>query len=81
MGHDRAPGLSRPEHRESLRSEHGPAEPFSAHVAPDADSGWLTVIVLHDGASVSKWFEDEDDARRYPIELAAWLQRKRAAER
>jgi hypothetical protein len=79
----------RHDHAESPRSERveppssapAQAEPFAASIGPDADGGWLTVVLLHDGASVSKWFEDEDAARRYPIELAAWLQRKRAAER
>jgi hypothetical protein len=80
MEHEHADS-SRPGLAEGLRNEPASAEPFSAHVAPDAEGGWLTVILLHDGASVSKWFEDEDAARRYPIELEAWLQRKRSAER
>ena len=50
---------------------------FSASVEPNRDGGWLTVVNLGDGASLTKWFPSQDEARRYPDELAAWLNRGR----
>jgi hypothetical protein len=47
---------------------------FSASVEPNQDGGWLTVVNLGDGASLTKWFASQDEAQRYPDELAAWLQ-------
>jgi hypothetical protein len=49
---------------------------FSASVEPNRDGGWLTVVNLGDGASLTKWFASQDEARKYPDELAAWLTRR-----
>ena len=49
---------------------------FTAVVTPNPDGGWLTILTLRDGATLSKWFQDEERARRYPDELAGWLNRK-----
>ena len=46
---------------------------FSASVQANRDGGWLTVVNLGDGASLTKWFASKDEAKRYPDELAAWL--------
>ena len=50
---------------------------FSASVRPNRDGGWLTVVNLGDGTSLTKWFSSQDEARRYPDELAEWLTRGR----
>ena len=50
---------------------------FSSAVRPNPDGGWLTEVSLCDGATLTKWFPTEDDARRYPDELASWLERGR----
>lgn len=50
---------------------------FSSSVRPNLDGGWLTVVNLGDGASLTKWFPSQDEARRYPNELAEWLARGR----
>ena len=49
---------------------------FSASVEPNRDGGWLTVVNLGDGASLTKWFPSQDEAKRYPDELAEWLTRR-----
>ena len=46
---------------------------FSASVEPNRDGGWLTVVNLGEGASLTKWFASKDEAQRYPVELAEWL--------
>ena len=46
---------------------------LSASIQPNRDGGWLTVVHLGDGASLTKWFASQDEAQRYPDELAAWL--------
>jgi hypothetical protein len=46
---------------------------FSASVQPNHDGGWLIVVNLGEGASLTKWFASQDEARRYPDELAKWL--------
>lgn len=64
-----------------MANEHaaGPVHPettipaFSASVRPNVDGGWLTVVNLGDGASLTKWFPSQDEADRYPEELAKWL--------
>jgi hypothetical protein len=48
--------------------------PFMAWVKPK-DEGWVTTIDLGVGAVLSRWFEDEQQARAFPLEFAAWLQR------
>jgi len=47
--------------------------PFTAIVTTHADGGWLSILKLGEGATLNKWFPDEEGARRYPDELAAWL--------
>ena len=42
-------------------------------VRPYGHGGWVSEVRLGDGASVSKWFATEEEARRYPRELAQWL--------
>ena len=49
--------------------------PSNVRVSAD-EMGWVTELTLEDGAIVTKWFETEEAARRYPLELAAWLRRK-----
>ena len=49
--------------------------PSNVRVSAD-EVGWVTELTLDDGAIVTKWFETEEAARRYPLELAAWLRRK-----
>jgi hypothetical protein len=64
-----------------MRNEHPPKSvqslttqaTFSSSVQPNRDGGWLTVVNLGDGASLTKWFASKDEANRYPDELAAWL--------
>ena len=64
-----------------MANEHatGPVQPettphaFSASVRPNRDGGWLTVVNLGDGASLTKWFPSQDEANRYPEELSNWL--------
>lgn len=61
---------------------HGAAQPqttavFSASVQPTHDGGWITVVHLGDGLSLTKWFPSEDEAHKYPEELAAWLSQGR----
>ena len=51
--------------------------PFSAGVRPNPDGGWLAEVHLSDGATLTKWFPQEEDARRYPDELADWLRHRR----
>jgi hypothetical protein len=50
--------------------------PFAVSIEP-LPEGWLVVITLGEGASMSKWFEAKEDALRYPEELADWLKRGR----
>ena len=58
----------------SAHSDQTPAT-FSASVEPNRDGGWLTVVNLGEGASLTKWFPSKDEAQRYPDELAQWLNR------
>ena len=51
--------------------------PFSVTVEAHPPHGWLVVINLGEWASVTKWFEAEEEAVRYPEELADWLSRGR----
>jgi hypothetical protein len=44
-----------------------------ATVRPGARGGWVATIELGEGASLSRWFEDETAASHYPDELAQWL--------
>ena len=53
--------------------------PFSTSVSLDPMGGWVTTIQLDGGASVSKWFEAEADAREYPSEIIAWLEERGSA--
>ena len=50
--------------------------PFDAVIRADLE-GWVTIIDLGKGATLSKWFPDEEHARRYPVELMSWLSRRR----
>jgi|RhiMethySRZTD1v2_1073278.scaffolds.fasta_scaffold20142_4 hypothetical protein len=50
---------------------------IAASVEPNRDGGWLTVVNLGDGASLTKWFPSRDEAQRYPAELVAWLNQGR----
>ena len=51
---------------------------FSTSVEAKDDGRWLAVVVLADGATVSKLFDTEEDAYRYGDELAAWLRTRGA---
>jgi hypothetical protein len=46
-------------------------------VDPHPDGGWLAVVGLGDGASVTKWFAHREGADAYGDELADWLERRR----
>lgn len=46
--------------------------PFSTSVHRDQD-GWVAQLRLGDGASLTKRFPTEQEARRYPEELLRWL--------
>jgi hypothetical protein len=60
------------------QAQSGMTQPsFSCSVEPNRDGGWLTVVNLGDGASLTKWFPSKDEARKYPDELAAWLSQGR----
>lgn len=50
-----------------------PPTTFTTTVEPTARGEWLTVVDLGDGICLSKLFDQEDSARRYGAELAAWL--------
>ena len=65
------------EHPAKSVQSHTTPETFSASVQPNRDGGWLTVVNLGDGASLTKWFASQDEAKQYPDELAAWLTRGR----
>jgi hypothetical protein len=61
------------EHSRSVMSSAGIQQELSASVTENPDGGWITRVELGDGASLSKWFDDQTDARSYADELAAWL--------
>jgi hypothetical protein len=63
--------------RPTRPAESDAAPAFSASIRPNRDGGWLTVVHLGDGASLTKWFPSQDEAKRYPGELAEWLARGR----
>ena len=65
------------EHQAKSAQSHTTPAAFSASVRANRDGGWLTVVNLGDGASLTKWFASKDEANRYPDELAAWLTRGR----
>jgi hypothetical protein len=46
---------------------------LAASITATADGRWLTRIDLGGGASLSRLFPDEEQARRYPEDLVAWL--------
>ena len=51
--------------------------PFTTSICSEPDSGgWITVVNLGEGATLSRWFEDQDQAERYGDELEAWLSRR-----
>lgn len=54
-----------------------PSTTFSTSVAPTPRGEWVTVVDLGDGATLTKLFDHEDDARRYCDELAGWLRGRR----
>jgi hypothetical protein len=47
--------------------------PFSHSVTVHPDGGWLIVVDLSEGVTLSKWFPHEQDAYCYAEQLAAWL--------
>jgi hypothetical protein len=51
--------------------------PFHASVSPNPDGGWLAIVNVGDGASLTKWFERKEQAEGYGDELAAWLEQRR----
>lgn len=52
---------------------------LAARVVAAPQGGWVAVLDLGDGATLSKWFPSEGEARRYPHELAEWLNRRSRA--
>jgi hypothetical protein len=67
----------RSEHEHVAISSTGERTRLIAHVDPHPDGGWLAVVGLGDGASVTKWFAHREGADAYGDELAAWLERRR----
>jgi hypothetical protein len=66
----RAEQASRPDAANTTR------QPFSAAVTPNpAGEGWLTIVDLGSGITMTKWCEAEEDARHYGAEIARWLTR------
>jgi hypothetical protein len=60
-----------------------PCEPkpsFPAQVTAAVRGGWVTVIDLGVGTTLSRWFPDEEHARRYPEQVIEWLQQNRGAQ-
>jgi len=53
--------------------------PLSAAVAQSSEGGWVAVVHLGEGATVSKWFEHEQDAYGYEDELSKWLAERATA--
>jgi hypothetical protein len=51
--------------------------PFNSSVAENPGGGWVAVVNMGDGASVTKWFQTREGAERYGDELAAWLDQRR----
>jgi hypothetical protein len=51
--------------------------PFNASIAPNPDGGWLAIVNMGDGASLTKWFQTREGAEGYGDELAAWLEQRR----
>jgi hypothetical protein len=51
--------------------------PFNTAIAENPDGGWVAVVSMGDGASVTKWFQTREDAEGYGDELAAWLDQRR----
>ena len=47
--------------------------PYSTSVSVTADGGWVTVVELGVGATLTRLFDNEDDASAYGDEFAAWL--------
>jgi hypothetical protein len=62
---------------EQLQEESERNTRFAASISATPDGRWVTRIDLGAGASLSRLFPDEEQARRYPEELAAWLGRRR----
>ena len=58
--------------RSPMYSENQP-RPFSSTVSTHPSGGWATVVNLGDGATLTKVFDSEPEALRYPEELADWL--------
>jgi hypothetical protein len=58
--------------------EHTPR--LTASITPAPNGHWVARIDLGAGASVSRVFPDEEQARRYPEELEAWLSQRRDSE-
>ena len=67
----------RSEHEHVAISSTGERTRLIAHVDPHPNGGWLAVVGLGDGASVTKWFAQRESADAYGDELAAWLERRR----
>jgi hypothetical protein len=55
-----------------------PPTTFTTSVAPTDRGEWLTIVELGDGVSLTKLFDEEDEARRYGADLAAWLRPERS---
>ena len=61
------------EHNGPQLSSAPASAPLKGTVAPHPDGGWVALISLGDGASMTKWFADRDQAEGYEAELAEWL--------
>ena len=65
------------EHEHTAISSTGERTRLVARVNPHPSGGWVAVVGLGDGASVTKWFAHREPADAYGDELAAWLEHRR----
>ena len=53
---------------------------FTTTVALTPRGEWVTTVDLGDGISMSKLFDDEDEACRYAIKMTEWLRTGRSEQ-
>jgi hypothetical protein len=55
-----------------------PERQLTTDVTPSPQGGWVAVVNLGEGATVSKWFDDEQEAQHYEEALLEWLAQRSA---
>jgi hypothetical protein len=50
-----------------------PVRPFTTSVTKAADGVWVTIVDFGAGATLTRLFDNEQDAGAYGRKLAAWL--------